>query len=264
MEFLASHGFKHIELSGGTNNYSNIKNDLLELKEKYDLSYLIHNYFPPPEKHFVLNMASPNDQIFSETINHYQKAINLAKKIGAKKYGLHAGFFIDPSVNDLGKKIEKSTISNKDDAIKQFCKGFNILNNQSGSIELYVENNVISASNYKSYNQNIFMLTNSSEYTMLKEDITFNLLLDLGHLKVSCKTLGLNFEKEFETLWNLSDYIHLSDNDGLHDSNKAIFSDSEFYALLKKHNLTGKTFSLEIYNNLDDLKNTYQLITKLL
>ncbi|MCD4729168.1 MAG: TIM barrel protein [Bacteroidales bacterium] len=264
VEFLASHGFKHIELSGGTNNYSNIKNDLLELKEKYDLSYLIHNYFPPPEKHFVLNMASLNDQIFSETINHYQKAINLAKKIGAKKYGLHAGFFIDPSVNDLGKKIGKSAISNKDDAIKQFCKGFNILNNQSGSIKLYVENNVISASNYKSYNQNIFMLTNSSEYTMLKEDITFNLLLDLGHLKVSCKTLGLNFEEEFETLWNQTDYIHLSNNDGSHDTNQAISSNSDIYNFLKKENLTGKTFSLEIYNNLDDLRNTYQLITKLL
>lgn len=262
--FLARHGFENIELSGGTNYYPNIEDDLIELRDKYNLSYLIHNYFPPPEKHFVLNLASLNDQIFNETINHYQKAINLVKKIGAKKYGLHAGFFIDPSVNDLGKKIKRNPTSNKEDAIKRFCEGFNRINKHTGSIELYVENNVISASNYKSYNKNIFMLTNSSEYYKLKEDIGFNLLLDVGHLKVSCQTLGLKFEEEFEILWNLSDYIHLSDNDGLHDSNKAISSDSEFYTLLKKYSLSDKIFSLEIYDNLEDLKNTYKLLNNLL
>lgn len=261
--FLASHGFKNIELSGGTNYYPEIEDDLVELKHKYNLSYLVHNYFPPPEKHFVLNLASLNDQIFSETINHCQKAINLAEKIGAKKYGLHAGFFIDPSVNDLGKKIKKMPIVNKKDAFKKFCEGFNILNEHKGSIDLYIENNVISASNYQSYNDNVFMLTKSSEYITLKENIDFNFLLDVGHLKVSCQTLGLNFEKEFEALWNISNYIHLSDNDGFHDSNNAISSNSEIFTLLKNHKLPNKVFSLEIYDGLEELKTTYQLLNNL-
>ncbi len=264
VEFLAKNGITHIELSGGTNYYPTFEKDLLELKDKYGLTYQIHNYFPPPKQHFVLNLASLNDEIFNTAINHCKKAITLAQKLGANKYGLHAGFFIDPVVDDLGKKMRISTISNKEDAIKRFCKGFNILQENSGSIDLYVENNVISASNYKTYKENIFMLTNSHEYFALKKDIDFNLLLDIAHLKVSCKTLGLNFEKEFETLWDQSYYIHLSDNDGLLDSNQTISQKSSLYNLLKNQNFSGKTFSLEIYNNFDEVKNTYQLLNELL
>lgn len=264
VEFLAKNGIKHIELSGGTTYYPDLENDLLELKDKYKLSYQVHNYFPPPQEHFVLNLASLNTEINNTALNHCKKAIALAQNLGANKYGIHAGFFIDPVVDDLGKKMRKSTISNKSEAIQQFCKGFNILQNNSGPIDLYVENNVISASNYKTYNENIFMLTNSNEYFALKKDIDFNLLLDIAHLKVSCNTLGLKFEKEFEILWEQSNYIHLSDNDGFHDSNESISINSSFYNLLKNQKFDGKIFSLEIYNNFEALKNTYRLLNELL
>lgn len=264
VEFLAKNGFKHIELSGGTDYYPSFENDLLELKEKYGLFYQIHNYFPPPEQHFVLNLASLNDQIFNTALRHCQKAISLAQKLGSDKYGIHAGFFIDPSVEDLGKKIKKSKISNKENSNKKFCEGVKMLQENAGAIDLYIENNVISSSNYNTYNQNIFMLTNSHEYFELKKELDFNLLLDIAHLKVSCKTLGLNFQDEFEILWNQSNYIHLSDNDGLHDSNKSISKKSSLYGLLKKQNFSGKTFSLEIYNNFEELKAAYFLLNELL
>lgn len=264
VEFLARNDIKHIELSGGTNYYPTFENDLLELKDKYGLTYQIHNYFPPPEQHFVLNLASLNDQIFNTAMSHCKRAIALAQNLGSNKYGLHAGFFIDPVVDDLGKKIRKSTISNKEEAIKRFCNGFKILQENSGPIDLYIENNVISATNFETYGENIFMLTNSREYFAIKKEIDFNLLLDIAHLKVSCKTLGLNFEKEFEILWEQSNYIHLSDNDGLHDSNQSISKKSSFYDLLKNQNFSGKTFSLEIYNNFDEVKKTYQLLNELL
>ena len=66
VEELATNGFKNIELSGGTEYYDNFENDLLELKDKYNLNYRCHNYFPPPKKHFVLNLASPNNETFQE------------------------------------------------------------------------------------------------------------------------------------------------------------------------------------------------------
>ncbi len=46
---LAENGFQNIELSGGTQYYNNIESDLLKLKEKYNLNYRCHNYFPPPK-----------------------------------------------------------------------------------------------------------------------------------------------------------------------------------------------------------------------
>ena len=42
------------------------------------------------------------------------------------------------------------------------------------------------------------MMTNYNDYKSLKEKIDFNLLLDVAHLKVSAKTLGLNWRDEFE------------------------------------------------------------------
>ena len=47
VEELAQSGFKSIELSGGTEYYQGYQESLLELKNKYNLNYLLHNYFPP-------------------------------------------------------------------------------------------------------------------------------------------------------------------------------------------------------------------------
>ena len=63
---LADEGYKNIELSGGTTLYEGYVNDLLDLKEKYDLRYLLHNYFPPPKEPFMLNIASLNNELFEK------------------------------------------------------------------------------------------------------------------------------------------------------------------------------------------------------
>ena len=60
---LAEAGFKNIELSGGTQYYSSFETDLIKLQDKYGLNYQLHNYFPPPPNHFVLNLASINKDI---------------------------------------------------------------------------------------------------------------------------------------------------------------------------------------------------------
>jgi len=58
IEELGLNGFKDIELSGGTKYYAGYEDDLIRLKEKYHLNYLVHNYFPPPKEEFILNLAS--------------------------------------------------------------------------------------------------------------------------------------------------------------------------------------------------------------
>ena len=264
IEFLAKQGFKNIELSGGSNYYDNILYDLKELKSRYKLNYLVHNYFPPPKNHFVLNMASLNDVIFNKTMDHYKSAINLAKDVGATKFGLHAGFFIDPGIDQLGNPISFQKVANKEKAIKRFCDGFSILKEKADSIDLYIENNVISSANFKTYNENILMLTNSEEYNQLSQKLEFNLLIDVAHLKVSCNTLGLDFAEELSFLWDKSDYIHLSDNDGYSDSNLPILSKSEIFDFLKIHFDNNKTYTLEIYEHISEIKKTQILINNIL
>ncbi|MCK9224209.1 MAG: sugar phosphate isomerase/epimerase [Candidatus Muirbacterium halophilum] len=262
---LIDSGFKNIELSGGTEYYDGFVDDLLELKEKYNLNYICHNYFPPPKEHFVLNLASLNDEIYEKTFNHLVKSIKLSKKLGAKKFGFHAGFFIDIKVSEIGKKISKDSLFDKNNAMQRFCDGFKELQTLAGDVKLYVENNVFSSTNYKTYNgDNIFMLASSNEYDELKNKIDFNLLLDVAHLKVSSNTLELNFEDELNYMINQSDYIHISDNDALHDLNQKLQKDSTLVQLLKEQDLKNKNFTLEIYDGLGSIKETYDLLQEII
>lgn len=261
VEELASNGFKNIELSGGTENYDGFEYDLLDLKEKYNLHYRCHNYFPPPKKPFVLNLASLNDETFNVSLKHLQEVIALSNKLGADKYAFHAGFFIDVNLNEIGKKITLNKLFDENEAIDRFCNAFNILKKHSKNLCLYIENNVFSKTNADSYNgKNPFMMTNFSEYKSLKERIDFNLLLDVAHLKVSAKTLGLNWEKEFENMIDETDYIHLSDNDGFHDLNNQLTKSSALTSMLKNVNIKNKDFTLEIYDGIEGIKKSYEIL----
>lgn len=262
---LIDNGFKNIELSGGTEYYDGFEDDLLELKEQYNLNYICHNYFPPPKEHFVLNLASLDDEVYDKTFEHLTNAIELSKKLGARKFGFHSGFFIDIKVSEIGKKISKVNLFDKSKSIQRFCDGVKKLQSLSGDLELYIENNVFSSTNAKTYeNDNLFMLTNSSEYQELKNMINFNLLLDVAHLKVSSKTLELDFEEELSYMISQSDYIHISDNDALHDLNHKLQKDSNLVKLLKKQDLKDKDFTLEIYDDMDAIKETYKILQEVI
>lgn len=262
---LVDNGFRNIELSGGTEYYDGFEKDLLELKEKYTLNYICHNYFPPPKKHLVLNLASLNDETYEKTFNHLVKSIMLSKKLGAKKFGFHAGFFIDIKVSEIGKKINKNTLFHKEKAIKKFCDGFEDLQQIAKNLKLYVENNVFSSTNYKTYNGNqIFMLCNFEDYQKLQNKINFNLLLDVAHLKVSSQSLNLYFESQLSSMISKTDYVHISDNDSLHDLNNTLKQDSNLIALLQKQDLKNKDFTLEVYDSIDKIKQSYQILQELI
>ncbi len=262
---LVDNGFKNIELSGGTEYYDGFESELLELKDKYDLSYLCHNYFPPPKEHFVLNLASLDDDVYHKTFEHLKSAIELSKRLSAKRFGFHAGFFIDIRVDEIGKKITKDTLFDKEKSVKRFCDGFKELQQIAGELILYIENNVFSSTNATTYeNEKPFMLTTSAEYKELKNIIDFHLLLDVAHLKVSSKTFGLNFEDELSYMIKQSDYVHISDNDALHDLNHKLQRDSELVNMLKKNDLKNKDFTLEIYDSMEEIKRTYEILEEII
>jgi sugar phosphate isomerase/epimerase len=266
VEKLATNGFNNIELSGGTEFYNSFIDDLLDLQSKYQLNYICHNYFPPPKKHFVLNLASLNDEVYLKTFDHIVEAIELSKALGSKRYAFHAGFFIDIKLNEIGKKISKECLFDISTAENKFCDGYKILQNIAGNeLELYIENNVYSSTNFKTYNGNdIFMLCDHSNYKSLKNKIDFNLLLDVAHLKVSSQSLGLSFEKQLINLISKTDYIHISDNDGLHDLNNKLNRNSNLLQLLRKQDLSNKILTLEVYDDMDAIKESYQLLEEII
>ena len=89
------------------------------------------------------------------------------------------------------------------------------------------------------------------------------MLLDVAHLKVSAKTLGLNWESEFENMINESNYIHISDNDGFHDLNNQLAKSSSLSSMLRQSDTKNKDFTLEIYDDMKAIKNSYEILSEI-
>ncbi len=265
VEQLASSDIKNIELTGGTNYYKDYVNDLFHLRDKYGLNYLVHNYFPPPKKHFMLNLASLDDATYDKSIKHCQSAIDICKQLKCDKYGVHAGFLMDFSAHEAGKEIKYRTLNSREKALQRFKYAWEkLLDHAEDKVQLYVENNVLSSTNYQTYkSNNPFLLTDYSTYEELKEYLDFKLLLDLAHLKVSTNTLALNFQEEANKLISLTDYLHISGNDGKHDQNHGISNEHEIQAVLKNNNLKGRTLTLEVYDGLQSVKSSIALLSNL-
>lgn len=263
---LSDEGFKNIELSGGTEYYSGYAEDLYNLKEEYDLNLLLHNYFPPPKKHFVLNIASLNDEIYHMSMDHIKKAIDLSVHLEADKYAFHSGFLIDISLNEVGKVISNNTLFDRNKAMYRFIDSVDeLLRYANGEVKLYIENNVVSLANYESFNRmNPFFFTYADEYFEIKKETMIQPLIDMAHLFVSSRTLGKNFEQEFDLLFDETDYIHLSANDGTADRNQFFKPYHPILETLKKYDLKNKTFTLEIYDTIENIKNSYKLLEEVI
>ena len=156
IKLLAEIGFKNIELSGGTRFYDGFKEDLIYLKEKYNLNYMLHNYFPPPENPFVINLASENDKVYEQSIAHCIDAINLTKEFQCNRFSVHAGFLMDIKTRKL-EKLSLSSLTKREIALERFESAWKILCNHAEEVNLYLENNVFSYTNNKTYkNKNPF------------------------------------------------------------------------------------------------------------
>ena len=268
IDILSKSGIKNIELSGGTKYLDNLEEKLLEIVKKNKLTVRIHNYFPPPEKDFVINIASQNKLVLESSLKHCLNSIQLSKKLGAKEYSVHAGFLLDPGIKEIGLKNDlkvNTKLYDQTSSEQTMFRSLRILEKEAGrNFKIYLENNVLSYSNYKKYKNNPFLLTTKEDYLNLKKKVNINFLLDVAHLRVSCNSLGKNYKKELDFLFDQSDYIHLSGNNSLEDSNESIKRDKEVLKILKTKKIKNKSFTIEVYRNLEEVLDEYTYLNKLI
>ena len=245
-DYLKNNKIKLVELSGGK-YFKNFKKYLPKLKDNCQ----IHNQFPPSKNSFVLNLASKDPIISKKSFNLVKNNILYSKKINSKYYSFHAGFRVDPKPKELGKKFKIKKILSKTEAEEIFLKRLIKLNKlaKKNNIKLLIENNVINKKNLKSFQTNPLLLTTPNEILNFFKKLQYykldiGLLLDVAHLKVSSKTMGFNLQKAHKDLNKIITAYHLSDNDGLTDSNKKFSINSWFWKNLKKK---VKFFTIEVY-----------------
>ena len=148
-------GVNTIELSG-TSYYEEIISDLCQLKE--EANFQIHNYFPPPKKPFVLNLASEDSEISKMTIEHIGHAIECCQQLNSNFYSFHAGFLCDIKVDELGKRVKRKTLQNRKKSIDIFLERVLKISNtaKENGIKIMIENNVLSKKNQLELSGNPF------------------------------------------------------------------------------------------------------------
>jgi len=263
---LIKNDFYNIELSGGTYYYDGWLDELLELKNKYNVNYLIHNYFPPPKEAFVFNLSSLDAQLAKKSLEHAKNSIEHASLLGSEKIGFHAGFLINIAEKEIGRKIQPQKLYDKEIALKTFVDNYHkiLLWAHEKNIKLYIENNVLSLENYKTFKTNPFFFVKSGEINLFQNLLSeFNYIFDYAHSFVSSKTLNINEISEFDNFIAETDYIHLSDNNGTSDNNSSIRPGSSIYNHLMRNPPINKTVTLEIYEDIHQIIKVYNWLNNL-
>lgn len=238
-------GINGVELSGGAFSLE-YKKELLSLPKT--ISLRVHNYFPPPQIPFVLNLASIDPEVSKKSISHVREAMKLAVLLGRPIYSFHAGFRINPQVSELGNRLSRYSLVERDLALELFGERVIMLAEEARKegVTLLIENNVLNRLNLLNYGEDPLLLTEPNEIDEFMSRMPSNvgLLLDVAHLKVSAHSLNFNLIEAHSTLRRWIRGYHLSDNDGSVDSNEVVHDASWFWEVLIP-NLD--YYSLEIY-----------------
>jgi sugar phosphate isomerase/epimerase len=263
LEVLGDNHITNIELSGGTDYYDGIEHDLGILKTRYNLNYACHAYFPPPREHFVVNLASCNDEIYYKSLNHYVQCIDVLKRIDCKVLSIHAGFLVEIRANEIGNKLNDNVVYEEGMAYDRFCTAYEKLKRlcSKNGIELYLENNVLNEENYKAFGfHNYMMMTDYASIMEMKKQMNFNLLLDLGHLHVSDNTLNLDYTQECSNLKEIVKWLHLSDNNGIVDEHKPLKSNSDIVREFSRIYTPDINITLETVGNVEDILESIRIL----
>lgn len=243
-------GLRNFEMTAGL-NYQDDLIDIL-LKQKDDMNLLVHNYFPPPEVSFVLNLGSNNETIKNKSLDLCKQAIMLTAKLGGEFYAVHCGFAFDADGRHLGNKsqMELPRIP-LNEALTNFVNNLRELVEFAAiqNVKLAIENNVLAEFGLIDGENHLCLGTDSKglkEIFDLVNHENLYLLLDLGHAKVNENTLNAPIQEIIDELGDYIIGIHVSDNDGYYDTNSKLTEVSTVLQFLKP--FKDKYIVLEVYN----------------
>jgi sugar phosphate isomerase/epimerase len=246
---LVAAGIRDIELSGGmphTGLYDSV------LAHRHGANLQVHNYFPPADPPFVFNLASVDEQIRKRTLTCMKVAIELSAMLGAARYGVHAGFLVDPPVSYLGrtwKSLNQAELSVAQSLFVDSVTELHAHAERTG-IELLVENNVLTTGTRDEGGDEVLLMASAEQICHLMNQLPdgVGLLMDVAHLKVTAATLGFDPVAGLKATSRYIRAYHLSDNDGMSDSNGKVTAESWFWPHLDPKVTTA---TLEVAPNAD-------------
>ena len=225
-------GLHHIELSA-PHPYlplNQLASMLKELQTEFKNDFILHNYFPIPEKDFVFNPSTPNSAIRQMVYDHADAMIRIAQETQAELCTFHTGYLYDASENPDGTfAFDKTTPINEAKAISnsvELVRYMNLKLRQQGAY-LGIENLFPAKDGLR---HSLFCSFEEMETILDQIPEEVGLLLDLGHLNISATVMKFDKWKCLDRL--LSKYarriyeLHISENNGFEDQHQTIREDS--------------------------------------
>lgn len=210
----------------------------LDILKEYPFNYLIHNYFPPADSSFLLNIASSSFDELERSLSFVKRCLAICNKYEIPMYSLHAGF------RSTGIPTKTGIIF--DDVITPYEKAFSTMVESLTKINKWadeygiivlIENNV-SSSEVSGFVGERMLLQTPEEFHRLFDIIDsdkIKILLDLGHLKVASKWLKFDMDESISGLLDFVRGLHIHDNDGRYDKHEAISANSEIVFMVRKY-----------------------------
>ncbi len=267
LQICADCGIHNIEFSGGTEYYETLVDDLLQWKKRKNMNYVCHAYFPPPKHDFVINLASCNDEIYQRSLQHYMNCIDLLVKLNCSVLSLHAGFLVEVGIGQIGREITAEIIYDRSKAVDRFCSAYQKISKKAeeNHIKVYLENNVLNVGNFQRFHHNnYFLMTDYDSIKEMKQELEFDLLLDLGHLYVSCHTLKLNYIEEVRSLKQYVKWLHLSENNGIIDEHRILTQESPIFQAFMELLDLEVNVTLEVKDSIENVKKNYEWIDQII
>ncbi len=266
LEELENLGIKNVEIGS---NHAPI--NIEDLVLRHDTNYICHNYFPPPEEEFVLNIASEGTAVREKSVSFIKNTISICQKLGIKFYTVHPGFFADAiSPHRNGSKsrnfdfVFKPISLNREKILK---RTINIIRDiYTFSIDKGVQ---ILIENQGSKTAKSFTLFDSpEELDLLKKEVGENLKFNFNLAHATLAGFGLDNEEVFSHFWQNSPFFEVSEIQDNLDSHLPLRPNVGMIAsLIKKFSgsFAKKNIILE-YRNIKskELIKSYQFVQSLL
>lgn len=262
-------GIKNVELASGA------KFNSWEYITSYSskINFMVHNYFPVPKKATVLNTAIDS----KETYDFVAKAMSYANDVQSRVYSVHAGYVSRFSPNDLGNVRAQNRMQPITDAA--WKSSFNDFVNCAAKLykmaddhhlSLMFENNGISSLSIKPEDESPRShLVSATDFYRLHQKIpSISILYDVAHAKISARAFNFSLTNHLKAYAPAIKCFHLSDNDGITDSNDIISMDSWFIPKIKDILNKSKTpipLVIEVYNiDLETIIGQIRLLKKIM
>ncbi|MEM4267671.1 MAG: sugar phosphate isomerase/epimerase family protein [Candidatus Woesearchaeota archaeon] len=244
-------GIKHVEL-GAVHFYIRDYSWLFDFKQKTNMNFIVHGFFPPTKTPFFLNIGSQNKVFLKKSLVVAKKGISMCANLGSSLYSLHGGMLYDygPNLTPLSKRYRPEDVfSTMCDSLKELCDFAGAYN-----IKIAVENMV---------NRESMLLVESKEFRNLFEQVknkNLGALVDIGHLNMAFtdKSLQARFIRDIAS--RVFEF-HIHKNNGNCDQHLPI-EQTDIFDIVPRGILKKVYLTLEGQNNWseDDIKRTASLI----